>query len=232
MASYHRVLQVLGRSVDQKSVECDYDIHPWDILINNKRWEGKVRLIGFVDVFLVICYTGESRFEKGILIYKDDDAIRTTLDKAKIKPESIGLKLLNPENPEPENESERKEPKRYFSFDGDKGGLDYKISSLGHEIGLKTEYPRKSLMKYDIKIRKGRDRAMRKRIRRGVSQHDLFDLMYDAVRAGIVTHAQLIGTIVGKTVGGSVLEDVSGKYVDAFATAKGSNNLSLSGERV
>ncbi|KAK4223686.1 hypothetical protein QBC38DRAFT_487197 [Podospora fimiseda] len=237
MASYHRVLQVLGRSVDQKSVECDHDIHPWDILINNERWEGKVRLIGFVDVFIVICYTGESRFEKGVLIYKDDDAIRTIMkskavEEAKITPESIGLKLLNPEEPEPADETKRKEPKRYFLFDEDKGGLDYKITSLGHPIGLKTEYPLKSLAKYDIKIRKGRDGAMRKRILRGVKQHDLFDLMHDAIRAGIITHAQLIGTIIGKTVGGSALEDVTGKYVSAFVGVKGSNNLSLSGERV
>ncbi|KAK3997889.1 hypothetical protein QBC44DRAFT_314619 [Cladorrhinum sp. PSN332] len=235
MASYHRVLKVLGRSVDQKSVECDYDIHPWDILINNERWEGKVRLIGFVDVFIVISYTGESRFEKGVLIYKDDDAIRTTLKTLKdagTTPESIGLKLLNPEDPEPADEAQRKEPKKYFFFDKDKGGLDYKITSLGHPIGLKTEYPLKSLAKFDIKIRKGRDGAMRKRILRGVKQHDLFDLMHDALRAGIITHAQLLGTIIGKTVGGSVLEDVAGKYVDAFSGAKGSKNLSLSGERV
>lgn len=69
MASYHRVLQVFGRSIDEKSVECDYDIHPWDILINGERWAGKIRLIGFVDVFFVICYSGVSRFEHGILVY-------------------------------------------------------------------------------------------------------------------------------------------------------------------
>jgi hypothetical protein len=55
--------------------------------------------------------------------------------------------------------------------------------------------------------------------------------MHDAVRLGIITHADLLGTIIGKTVGGSILEDVSGKYVDALTGAKGSKNLSLSGEK-
>ena len=45
------------------------DIHPWDILINGERWAGKVRLIGFVDAFFLICYSGASRFEHGLVIY-------------------------------------------------------------------------------------------------------------------------------------------------------------------
>ena len=69
------------------------------------------------------------------------------------------------------------------------------------------------------------------RIRRGVSQHDLFDLMHDTLRLGIITHAELIGAIVGKIYGGTALEDVTSKYVDSLAGAKGSKNLSLSGER-
>jgi hypothetical protein len=45
------------------------DIHPWDILINGQRWAGKVRLVGFVDSFYLICYSGQSRFEHGIVVY-------------------------------------------------------------------------------------------------------------------------------------------------------------------
>jgi hypothetical protein len=47
------------------------DIHPWDVLIDGSRWNGKIRLIGYVDVFFLICYSGESRFEKGIIIYSE-----------------------------------------------------------------------------------------------------------------------------------------------------------------
>ncbi len=69
------------------------------------------------------------------------------------------------------------------------------------------------------------------RIRRGVSQHDLFDLMYDALRLGIITHAELIGVVIGKTYGGTALEDVTGKYFEGLAGGRGSKNLSLSGEK-
>lgn len=54
------------------------DIHPWDILVDGARWDGKIRLIGFVDVFFLICYSGESRFEKGIIVYSKYNAVRAT----------------------------------------------------------------------------------------------------------------------------------------------------------
>lgn len=226
MASYHRVLEVFGRSIDQKSLECDYDIHPWDILINSERWSGKVRLMGFVDSFFLICYSGVSRFEHGLLIYKDDEIIRNTLKSANVIAESLDLEVLNPKRVKENNE----EP-TYFKFVSEKGGLDYNITTLGHPVGLTTQYPASSLKKYDIKLRKGRDIVMRKRIRRGVTQHNFFGLLHDSVRLGVVTQAELIGTIIGKTIGGSTFEDVAGKYLDALSGAKGSRNLALSGER-
>ncbi|KAJ5709470.1 hypothetical protein N7493_010804 [Penicillium malachiteum] len=69
--SYHRILQNFGRSVNDKTLECDLDIHPWDIKINNARWTGKIRLVGFVDCFFVIAYSKNARFERGIILYKD-----------------------------------------------------------------------------------------------------------------------------------------------------------------
>lgn len=53
------------------------------------------------------------------------------------------------------------EPKRYFQFEKERDGLDYRITSLGHPIGLKTTYPKSSLQKYEVKVRKGRDRVMK-----------------------------------------------------------------------
>ena len=49
--------------------------------------------------------------------------------------------------------------KRYFNFTSQI--IDYAITSLGHEVGLKTEYSKSSLMKYEIKLRKGRDKVMK-----------------------------------------------------------------------
>ncbi len=53
------------------------DIHPWEILINGERWPGKVRLVGFVDVFFLISYSSESRFEKGLVIYSKTPAVQS-----------------------------------------------------------------------------------------------------------------------------------------------------------
>lgn len=69
------------------------------------------------------------------------------------------------------------------------------------------------------------------RIRRGVTQHDLFDLMHDALRLGLVTHAELVGMVIGRTYGGTALDDMTGKYFDGLAGGQGSKNLSLAGDR-
>lgn len=69
------------------------------------------------------------------------------------------------------------------------------------------------------------------RIRRGVTQHDMFDLMHDAIRLGIITHAELIGHIVGKTIGGTTVEDMGSKYFEAITGAKSSQNLALAADR-
>jgi len=136
---------------------------------------------------------------------------------------------------------------RHFKFESIRGGLDYTVTSLGHEIGVKTRYSKTELRKYEIKIRKGRDFTMKsklslitlatlvlimlERIRRGVTQHDLFDLMHDAIRLGIITHAELIGHIVGKTIGGTTVEDMGSKYFEAITGAKSSQNLALTADR-
>ena len=50
---------------------------------------------------------------------------------------------------------------RHFKFESIRGGLDYTVTSLGHEIGVKTRYDKTDLRKYEIKIRKGRDFTMK-----------------------------------------------------------------------
>ncbi|RYP38743.1 hypothetical protein DL768_010754 [Monosporascus sp. mg162] len=227
MASYRRVLQAFDRSVKQKSVECDYDIHPWDILINGARWDGKIRLIGFVDVFFLICYSGTSRFEKGIVIYKaeDDDAIRAIMRNTQVTAEQLGLEVVNQDEVKEAKNRGRDIPEKYFDLKRLKGGLDYTVTSLGHEVGVRTEYEKTVLRKYVIKVRKGRDVAMKS------NQHNLFDLMHDAVRLGFITQAELIGTVIGKTVGGSMIDDMFSKYADALTGAKNSKNLALAGDK-
>ncbi|KAF7520885.1 hypothetical protein G7054_g12615 [Neopestalotiopsis clavispora] len=211
MASYHRVLDTFDRSVSLKSVECDYDIHPWDLLVDGSRWDGKIRLIGFVDVFFLICYSGESRFEKGIIIYKNDDAIRNTLDAAKVLAEDLKLEVVNQAEIDAAKTKEQVPIplERYFNLHSITGGLDYTITSLGHEIGLKTRYEKAALKKYEIKIRKGNDFTMK----------------------SIITHAELIGHVIGSTIGGTTMEDVGFKYLEAITGSKGSRNVALAADR-
>lgn len=50
-------------------------------------------------------------------------------------------------------------PERYFDFKS--GTIDYTITSLGHDVGLKAEYPKSSLKKYVIKLRKSNNKMMK-----------------------------------------------------------------------
>ncbi|KAI5924981.1 hypothetical protein F4810DRAFT_662303 [Camillea tinctor] len=215
MASYHRVLELFGRSVHDKSVECNYDIHPWEVSINEESWAGKTRLIGFVDVFFLICYSAESRFEKGIIIYKDDEVIRNML-----KDNEITLDVVNQKEMDKNSEAPR-----YFKFDSQP--IDYVITSLGHEIGLKTKYPKSSLMRYEIKLFKSKNSVMKKRIRRGVNQHSLMSLVYDAIRLGVVTNAEMVGQVLAYLYVGSSLDDSTRKYLEALGSV---NSIALSNE--
>ena len=69
------------------------------------------------------------------------------------------------------------------------------------------------------------------RIRRGISQHGMFDLMHDALRLGIISQAEIIGLAVGKTIGGSTMEDVGAKYLSALTGARNSKNLAMEADR-
>ncbi|KAH8165704.1 hypothetical protein CIB48_g2531 [Xylaria polymorpha] len=189
MASYHRVLRVFDRSVQDKSLECDYDIHPWEILINGERWEGKIRLIGFVDVFFLLCYSAEARFEKGIIVYM---------------------------------------PERYFKFTSDT--INYTIESLGHKVGLGAKYPKSSLINYKITMLKSKNPAMKKRIRRGITQHSLLDLIYDAIRLGIVSHGEMVAQLLATLYTGNTMDDTMRKYVDLLASSSQPGGVALSNE--
>lgn len=47
------------------------DIHPWELSINGEQWAGKIRFIGFIDVFFLIAYSANARFEHGIIVYSE-----------------------------------------------------------------------------------------------------------------------------------------------------------------
>ncbi|KAB2568809.1 hypothetical protein DBV05_g12514 [Lasiodiplodia theobromae] len=213
MASYHRVLRVFDRTVKDKNVECDCDIHSWEILINGQRWFGKIRLIGFVDVFFLICYSTNDRFEHGIIIYKDDDVIRDTLVAANRSAEDLGLDFVNKK----EVEGKKGVAKNYFSFIDEPGNLDYIITSLGHEVDLRTDYSPSELRKFEIRLRRTNDPHWKGPIHRGIAQHTVLELMHDAIRYGIISNAEMTARIMGHFAGGTHTEDTMRKWASAIS---------------
>ncbi|OJD32812.1 uncharacterized protein BKCO1_36000106 [Diplodia corticola] len=219
MASYHRVLSVFDRSVKDKNLECNCDIHSWEIQINGQRWFGKIRLIGFVDVFFLICYSTHDRFEHGIIIYKEDDVIRDTLIRAEVDPRWPQLELDYVNKKEVEKNPEA--PRKYFSFEDNPSKLDYVITSLGHEVDLRTDYASSELKKYKIELRRTSNPHMHGPIRRGITQHSVLELVHDAMRYGIISNGEMTAEFLGRIMGGSHAEDTMRKWATAFSGGGG-----------
>ncbi|KAI6092917.1 hypothetical protein F4821DRAFT_223542 [Hypoxylon rubiginosum] len=171
-----------------------------------------------------MCYSADARFEKGIIIYKDDEVIRDTLKEANVKASDINLDIVNLK----EIDNDANAPPKYFSFDSQP--LDYLITSLGHEVGLKTEYPNSSLIKYQIKILKSRNKVVKKRVRRAVDQHSLLDLLHDAIRLGVISHAEMTAQLLGNFYIGTATDDAMRKYLDTLGSASRPDDIALSNE--
>ncbi|KAF9887822.1 hypothetical protein FE257_009628 [Aspergillus nanangensis] len=102
MYSYHRVLAVFGRSVNDKDLECNCDIHPWEIQINGEQWPGKIRLVGFIDVFFLISYSANGSFEQGIIVYKEKRDIQWLLNEVKrLRPNDSASQVAQQEQETP-----------------------------------------------------------------------------------------------------------------------------------
>ncbi|TGZ77352.1 hypothetical protein EX30DRAFT_387436 [Ascodesmis nigricans] len=203
MASYHRILDVFDRNVNDNDTICDYDIHPWHIRINKQRWSGKIRLIAFIDLVFLICYTSTSRFEKGIVIYKDPDDLED-------------LKRLSRGEPRIDRESKKKfekvaRDKSYVNY-FDEDSMVFKITAKGHELGLKLQYPYGVEKDYEIEVLKHGDPLKRRRIERGLRRHDTLDLLEDTLNIGIVSGFEVGGHALGHVAGGGVIEDSRKKF--------------------
>jgi len=243
MASYHRILRVFGRSIEDNSLQCDIDIHPWEILINGSRWPGKIRLVGFIDVFFLISYSSNSRFENGIIIYKDEESISRILQAARKEPEDVKLKPIKRDQDQAVNDdtatvstdstvgktdNDKTKPLRYYDFVREP--MDYIITSVGHDIGLQMKYPEESLIKYKIKIRKHHDPVLKKHIKRGIKQHDNLDLISDFFSLGIIAPAELIGHGLGSLAMGGVLEKASRKLIRGMTRSQQNTTVDLTGD--
>ncbi|ESZ94398.1 hypothetical protein SBOR_5191 [Sclerotinia borealis F-4128] len=241
MASYHRILNVFERSIEDKTLQCDCDIHPWEILVNGDRWSGRLRLIGFVDIFFLISYSENSRFHEGIVIYKDDQHIEKLLNLAgkEFKDEKLTTKTPNSEFSNPKtttptpttnpNTSQLPKP-TYTTFTRDTA--DYTCTSIGHSIGLRTRYAPSSLQTYTIHLRKPTDPLLKRKYKRALKVHDTLDMIHDAVKLGLVSYAEILGSGMGHIYRGSSALQIGKRFVGGLG--EGNRNegwMGLSGDK-
>ncbi|OOF97932.1 hypothetical protein ASPCADRAFT_205207 [Aspergillus carbonarius ITEM 5010] len=248
MYSYHRLLQVFGRSIHDNTLECNLDVHPWEIKINGKNWSGKVRLIGFVDVFFIISYSGNARFEDGIIVYKD----KLLLQELDSKVRGGETSPKEPANLPAENDDEGNESADEESSDagGKSGGGDgqakplsraeaeaefthrrtYRIKSRGHHIGLSTKYLKSSVEHYTVEIIKPRDWTLRRQVKRGIRPHDMAQLLVDVVRYGVISQGQLMGHVGGLLFNGGILDETAHKFLQGVMANTQAGQQALSNE--
>ncbi|KAG2412342.1 hypothetical protein HFD88_009899 [Aspergillus terreus] len=243
MFSYHRVLKLFGRSVTDKTLECDCDIHPWEIEIDGQQWPGKIRLIGFVDVFFVISYSANARFEKGIIVYKDRVVFEELIAERDTHPDAqLPESEVDPTFDSDEEEDAHEDHKSPVEEESptEKNAKDklefthqgrYVVRSQGHEIGLTNEYPLASVRSYEIKINKPQNWALRRRIKRGIRPHSIMQLMDDVIRCGFLTHAELIAHVLGLVSAGGTINDTAAKYFERLG-AGNAGQQALSNEKV
>ncbi|RAQ69862.1 hypothetical protein COH20_010338 [Aspergillus flavus] len=239
MASYHRVLEVFDRSVDDKTIECDCDIHPWEITIDGETWPGRIRLIAFVDVFFIISYSSNDRFMKGVIIYKDEIALRE-LNKLLPPNQNLQGKGDAPASQKPQekggsppsqssNVAVNGEEPDGFKF---KKGSVFVVESLGHEIGMRTTFPTSLVRKYTIEINRPVNWALGRRMNRGLKRHTLTRMVQDVVRCGLITKGQLAGHVVGSLVAGGRWNDTISRSITSIGSGSSAQRQALANEKI
>ncbi|KAE8151550.1 hypothetical protein BDV25DRAFT_138786 [Aspergillus avenaceus] len=236
MFSYHRILKTFGRSVNDKTLQCDCDIHPWEITINGKRWTDKIRLIGFIDVFFVISYSANDRFEQGIIVYKDKLALEELEKNRVTREEESTLNYAQNRNEESECETDDDESDEKVKRDPKQAewqeNRSYRTKSLGHKIELRTEYPKSWIQEYEIRINKPMNWALSKRVRRGLKPHSIGRLIRDVIDCGIITQTQFFAHITGAVLAGTTADDVLRKAFNGLGSYNNASRQALSNDNV
>jgi len=217
---------VFGRSIQDKTLQCDCDIHPWEILVNEERWSGRIRLIGFVDVFFLISYTGNSRFLDGVIIYKDDHHIEKLLAG-----KEFNGKLPQPKSSEPESTPPPPTTEEDVKYSFSRDTVEYIVDSIGHRIGLRTKYNTDELKKYTINLRKHQDPLLKRKYKNALKQHDTLDMIQDAMKLGLVSYAEVLGHGLSHVFRGGSTLDVGKGLMGGLSASKERKWAGLSGDR-
>ncbi|KXL47248.1 MAG: hypothetical protein FE78DRAFT_88480 [Acidomyces sp. 'richmondensis'] len=62
--------------------------------------------------------------------------------------------------------------------------MEYKLTSIGHEVGLQTRFRPDSVKQYTITVRKPDNSSEKVRIKRAFKKHGTLDMMQNAVKLG------------------------------------------------
>lgn len=68
------------------------------------------------------------------------------------------------------------------------------------------------------------------RIRRGITQHSHMDLMHDAIRLSIISHAEMVSQLLRNFFARSATDDVMRKYLATLSSASNPSDAVLSNE--
>lgn len=106
----------------------------------------------------------------------------------------------------------------------------FKISTKGHEIGLKIKYSPSVVKNYNIELRKHGDPLQQRRVMRALKKHDTLDLLEDTINVGIVSGWEVGGHALGHVTGGGVIEDSKKKFNAGLNAQSRSAQMMLSGD--
>lgn len=126
--------------------------------------------------------------------------------------------------------------------------MEYKFTSIGHEVGLQTHFRPESVKQYTIAVRKP-DKSSEKgksnhikmlflvksylhqlvRIKRAFKKHDTLDIMQDAVKLGYIAYADILGHGLGQLVGGTTAAAIMKNFSQGFGSGQAGQSIGLTG---
>jgi hypothetical protein len=118
---------------------------------------------------------------------------------------------------------------KYHTFTRDT--VDYVVNSIGHRIGLQTQYDASSLKQYTIKLRKPQDALLKRKYKNAIKQHDTLDMLQDAVKLGLVSYAEILGHGLSHIYRGGSTLDVGKGFVGGLGASKERRWAGLSGDK-
>jgi len=145
-----------------------------------------------------------------------------------------GVEFVNVHQPVKSSEtsasSATPDPKvKYHTFTRDT--VDYVVNSIGHSIGLQTQYDSSSLKSYTIKLRKPQDALLKRKYKNAVKQHDTLDMIQDAVKLGLVSYAEILGHGLSHIYRGGTTLDVGKGFTGGLGASKDRRWAGLSGDK-